>query len=75
MVSTPPSSRRLTVDGEVFEVRPSEHHQGYDFDWVSGPNSGYGFSGNGSSMDDQALAAQIRSFLQQIDPATGYIAD
>ena len=88
-MQTSPPGCRLTVDGEVFEVRPSEHQHGFDFDWISGPNPGYGFScsvpmvftrsdqpvGAAPAMDDQALVAHIRSFLQQIDPATGYIAD
>lgn len=42
-MTMPPAARRLTVDGEVFEVRPKAGG-GFDFDWVTGPNSGYGFS-------------------------------
>ena len=70
-------------------MRPSEHQQGFDFDWVSGPNPGYGFSSGVTvafsraggpvadvpPMDEQALVAQVKQFLQQIDPETGYIAD
>lgn len=88
-LATTPTPRRLIVDGEVFEVRPSGNGQGFDFDWVSGPNPGYGFSSGiattfvpgtepvvaSPEVDDQALKAQVRLFLEQIDPETGYIAD
>ncbi|MBS2937245.1 hypothetical protein KDN32_05780 [Nocardioides sp. J2M5] len=84
-----PPAHRLEVDGEVFEVRPSEHQQGFDVDWVSGPNAGYGFScgvqvtasaadevpRKAPDIEDHDLVASIRSFLRQIDPQTGYIAD
>ena len=81
--------RQLVVDGEVFEVRPREDGHGHHFEWVSGPNPGYGFS-TGMPMtfaplgadavalpeaDDAVFAQQIREFLAQIDPETGYIAD
>ena len=88
-MTTLPAPRRLTVDGEVFEVRPSEDGHGFDFDWLSGSNPGYRFSSGApmtftpsaqavvapSPADDQALTAQIRLFLAQIDPGTGYIED
>lgn len=88
-METRPPARRLEVDGEVFEVRPSTHQHGFDVDWVSGPNAGYGFScgvqvtaaaadavsGEAHAVEDQDLVASIRSFLRQIDPQTGYIAD
>ena len=73
-----PVPRRLTVDGEVFEVRPSENGHGHHFDWVSGPNPGYGFTirtSDGSAVPRDQLVSQIRAFLGQIDPQTGYIAD
>lgn len=86
-----PPAHRLEVDGEVFEVRPSEHQQGFDVDWVSGPNAGYGsscgvqataaaasadaVSGEVPAIEDRDLVASIRSFLRQIDPQTGYLAD
>lgn len=96
LVSAPSAARRLTVDGEVFEVRPSEHQDGVDFDWITGPNPGYGFSSGVTAvairtaelvsglpaiedaipvLDDKELVAQIRSFLELIDPETGYVAD
>jgi hypothetical protein len=49
---------------------------GTDYDWVSGPNEGYGF---GSSADpalpEEQHRESIRTFLGMIDPATGYIAE
>ncbi|WBB78299.1 hypothetical protein O7606_18965 [Micromonospora sp. WMMD882] len=69
---------RLTVDGEEFLVRHRADEPGtYDFDWLSGPHE-YGF---GSSSSDRSrlsrpeMTEAIRSFLAEIDPATGYLAD
>ena len=84
-----PVPRRLTVDGEVFEVRPSENGHGHHFDWVSGPNPGYGFSTEspviyvpmregaaaGPAAGESVHVQQIRDFFAQIDPDTGYIRD
>lgn len=70
---------RFTVEGELFEVRPRLGVPGqYDFDWVSGPNDGYGFTsatsdGSAESRDD--LEDAIRDFLSMIDPETGYISE
>ena len=87
---TEPSVRRLTVDGEVFDVRPSDDGQGLHVDWVSGPNPGYGFSTGAATFfvphgepmptaaappDHRELTAHIRLFLEPIDPDTGYVAD
>lgn len=81
--------RRLTVDGEVFDVRANDNETGHHFDWVSGPNPRYGFS-TGMPMifvpvgedadirteaDDAFYVQQIREFLAQIDPETGYVGD
>lgn len=64
----------LEVDGETFAVR--SRGGGHDYDWISGPNPGYGFASSGSGEASQeAHMASIRSFLAMIDPATGYIAD
>ena len=68
---------RVEVDGEVFDVvahrdRPGQYH----FDWISGPNPGYGFSSgssDGRGMSNADLEASIRNFLAQVDPDTGYI--
>lgn len=78
---------RLVIDGETFEVRERRDRPGvYDCDWVSGPNSGYGFSCSFMSsrpVDTEPVAADVRAdleravrgFLRQIDPQTGYMAD
>jgi hypothetical protein len=65
----------IDVDGERFAVRQVADG-GWSYDWLSGPNHGYGFSTSGppiSSNEDHREA--IRTFLNMIDPATGYIAD
>lgn len=64
----------VEVDGETFSVRWSDdgaHH----YDWISGPNPGYGLTvGGGSSpLDREQHVAVIRGFLASIDPATGYL--
>ena len=88
-MNAPDAPRRLVVDGEVFDVRPAADDNGVHFDWVSGPNPGYGFSSGAPIVfvpeghppvaaplvDDAQLTASIRTFLAQIDPATGYVAD
>jgi hypothetical protein len=65
----------LNVDGELFTVRRA-WDGGTAYDWLSGPNKGYGF---GTSEIPSRSAEEhrdtIRSFLSQIDPATGYIGD
>jgi hypothetical protein len=68
----------LIVDGETFVVTRRAGSSGtYDFAWTSHPAS-YGFT-IGSNADwhpDRAeLAEQIRSFLADIDPETGYLRD
>ncbi|WP_020391372.1 hypothetical protein [Kribbella catacumbae] len=68
---------RIEVDGQVFEVQVSPDLPGqYDFTWLSGPNPGYGFSSrssDGSVLSTSDFEESIRSFLAQVDPATGYI--
>jgi 2-haloacid dehalogenase len=69
-----PVPRHLVVDGETFAVRP--HDRGYAFDWLTGPNPGYGFAqarNDGGSMTTADLEAAIRSFLSMVDPSTGHI--
>ncbi|ROS30663.1 HAD family phosphatase [Cellulomonas sp. PhB150] len=66
--------RHVTVDGERFAVRP--HGSGLALTWLSGPDPTYGFaigSNDGSPIPEDVLAASIRSFLADIDPATGYL--
>ncbi|MEN3357809.1 MAG: hypothetical protein V7637_1791 [Mycobacteriales bacterium] len=66
---------RLEVDGESFAVRDSGGG-GTAYDWLSGPNDGYGFGSSGSPSRPVAEHRDgIRTFLAQIDPRTGYIGD
>ena len=71
----------IEVDGEAFAFRP-DGRGGTHYDWLSGPNDGYGFTSSGIrppletdyfSLDDHRES--IRNFLEQIDPATGFIGD
>lgn len=50
----------------------------YPYAWVSGPNSGYGFTSGGSDYQRRSIAeheASIRNFLVMVDPTTGFIED
>ena len=68
-------ARRLEVDGEVFALRANEFG-GTDYGWLSGPNPGYGFGTSPTTdLSIEEHMANIRGFLAQIDPATGYIED
>jgi len=70
-----PALLTLEVDGELFAVREGGDG-GTAYDWLSGPNVGYGFGSSGSpSRSAQEHREAIRTFLAQIDPATGYIGD
>jgi hypothetical protein len=64
----------LDVDGERFAIR--RDGDGTAYDWLSGPNKGYGFASGGTpnrSVDEHRQS--IRVFLAMIDPNTGYIGD
>jgi hypothetical protein len=67
----------MQVDGETFDVRVEAGAPGqYHFDWLAGKNSGYGFTcrtSGGRGLTRDPLVDQIRTFLEQIDPDTGYI--
>lgn len=65
----------LRVDGEVFAVRRSAGG-GTSYDWLSGPNMGYGFGSSGApARSAEEHREHIRTFLAMINPATGYIGD
>ena len=80
---------RVEVDGKSFLVTRDPQQVGaYDYNWITGPNSGDGFGELMSEYDEvtdrimhshQPTLAEhvdaIRNFLQQVDPATGYIED
>jgi hypothetical protein len=65
----------LDVDGERFAIRRAADG-GTAYDWLSGPNEGYGFGSSGTqnrSMEEHQES--IRVFLAMINPNTGYIGD
>ena len=65
----------IDVDGERFAARQVADG-GWSYDWLTGPNQGYGFGTSGPpSLSNESHRAAIRGFLNMIDPATGYIAD
>lgn len=69
---------RLTVDGQDFYVTAGEAPGQYHYDWVSGCNHGYGFSGtvsDGGALTTEQHVHAIRNFLAAVDPTTGYIED
>lgn len=64
------------MDGETFSVRSSDDRS-IHYDWVTGPNDGYGFSTLGvtdTHRSNEQHVAAIREFLAGIDPATGYLS-
>ena len=88
----PPDARTFvelgtfSVDGETFAVRRSDDDGSTHYDWVAGPNDGYGFStfdgtaplstfGGTAPLSRERHLDSIRDFLAGIDPATGYLAD
>ena len=68
------AASRLEVDGEAFELRSDGFGETH-YDWISGPNPGYGFSTSPSPGSYEQHQANIRTFLSMIDPTTGYIED
>jgi hypothetical protein len=67
----------FTVDSETFAVRRRADDGSTHYDWISGPNDGYGFSEFGSPepLSREQHSASIRDFLAGIDPATGFLSD
>jgi hypothetical protein len=64
----------LDVDGERFAIRRAG--DGTAYDWLSGPNQGYGFASGGTpNRSVEEHQESIRVFLAMIDPNTGYIGD
>ena len=65
----------LDVDGEQFAIRRAGDG-GTAYDWLNGPNEGYGFGSSGPpSQSVEEHRESIRAFLAMIDPDTGYIGD
>lgn len=68
---------KIECDGEIFNVSHGVSTE-YHYTWMSGRNDNYGFSV--STHGSEPLGARdhvenIRNFLAQIDPETGYIED
>jgi hypothetical protein len=74
-----PDRLRLTVDGDVFEVAYDPTQPGaYHYTRLTGPAPGYGFTRRRSDHARSTTAEHVkavRSFLDVVDPATGYIED
>ena len=65
----------LDVDGERFAIRDAKTG-GTHYDWLTGPNQGYGYSSSASPRRSvEEHRGSIRKFLSAIDPRTGYIED
>src|SRR5690348_2899755 len=65
----------LDVDGERFAIRRAADG-GTAYDWLSGPNEGYGFGSSATpNRPVEEHRESIRVFLAMIDPNTGYIED
>ena len=68
----------LIVNGQRFVVtRRAESAGTYDFDWVSHRET-YGFTVGANlewGLDRAEMVALIRSFLAEVNPETGYLAD
>jgi hypothetical protein len=65
----------MDVDGELFALHPDEFG-GTGYTWLTGPNDGYGFGSSPTpDWSTEEHRETIRSFLAQIDPATGYIEE
>lgn len=66
----------IVVDGETFEI--TERGGGWDYRWIDGRHHGdYGFVSTpnvrGVVMSMEEHRAAIRSFLDAVDPTTGYL--
>ena len=65
----------LDVDGERFAIRRAGDG-GTAYDWLSGPNKGYGFGSSGPpNRSVEEHGESIHAFLAMIDRNTGYIGD
>lgn len=74
-----PDRFRLTVDGDAFDVAYDPTQPGaYHYTRLTGPAPGYGFTSRRSDYGRSTTAEHvqaIRSFLNMVDPATGYLED
>ncbi len=69
----------LAVSGETFKASADPSQPGaWHLDWVSGPNEGYGFTTRSADHSWESrgeLERAVQSFLDMIDPQTGYIRE
>ncbi|WP_250032873.1 hypothetical protein [Paractinoplanes maris] len=74
-----PDRFQLTVDDEPFDVAYDPAQPGaYHYTRLTGPAPGYGFSSRRSDQVRSTVVEhveEIRSFLDIVDPVTGYIED
>ena len=74
-----PLDMTLFVAGELFHVKENPDRPGdYHFDWLSGPNEGFGFglaTSNRARHSIEELREDISDWLATIDPETGYTSD
>ncbi|UMG93165.1 hypothetical protein [Nocardioides sp. TF02-7] len=65
----------VEVDGERFSFQP-DGSSGTHYTWLTGPDPDYGFSSSPTTgWTAHQHVANIRDFLSQIDPATGYLGE
>ena len=73
------SEQFIIVGRERFRVRLRPRRgprYEYHYDWLTGPNNGYGFGMSGPfEHSDDDHKAQIQDFLADIDPSTGYLRE
>jgi len=73
-----PRVETLEVDGERFRI--TVDGDGASYDWLTGPNKDYGFSLSVQgptrfTFPREFHVTQIKTFLADIDPATGYLPE
>ncbi|MBC7278285.1 MAG: Pr6Pr family membrane protein [Nocardioides sp.] len=77
VIISPDQPVERVIDGETFRINQDPDTPGlYHLDWLSGPNPDYGFSSrvsDGRQQSEAELDDEIRTFLAQVDPKTGYI--
>ena len=71
-------SRRVIVDEHEWEIWVYPATPGkFGFSWISGPNSGYGFTSQlnvpVTDVPDDWVETSLRDFMSNINPETGYL--
>lgn len=74
-----PDRLRMSVDGVEFDARYDLSQPGtYHYTRLTEPAAGYGFTGGTFTRGRTSLREHedsIRSFLEMVDPVTGYLED